>query len=690
MTPLFPLTDNAPLFIRQGRTGDCYLLASLDCIYNSGKEMRDNLKARFKELTDENGQKDGRIEVRLNHNNHSKNIKPEKEYTHTVENVQGVLQDVFIINAAKVREIDQPNEYGAETNSLAVKILERLAVQYYQVRSQALTDTTLKSHSEKGRYNDSATNFVAKLLGLNSHEFDKIEDAINIKQVDPEAVIYISKQCGETNQGEKHAYHAYRIDQIVPNNSGSYDFILLNPWNKVDIVPIEKIKDQKFCIFSITPVRYQLTKTLIRLGFGDYIRKNPGLFNALLELKEQGKISAGKSDLEETNNFLSAIIAWVKKSSSFNKKALLELAITMAVKQKQRTIDPNLLKKIRAGLAMYLWTNNTNRLTIGPALEENTPSKEIIESILEVRAGLAMYLLTNNTIHLTRSGSLRALFEQDLLSKKVIQPIFSKKQLLAIGINCFDKNDKNLKNFIREQDETVADTELFNILLDDLTKKDSETVFEKLNQIQEINPSLAKALINLAEQHFSQTNDQKFKQKTNDSSKVEELKKQGEVDEAKRIAEAKSSWRRDINAMLSAAMFTTHLNNINLLKNNLKQRADKYPDDDLINDAAVRAQILYDKLCEAKANLLNYDPQQPVTKEAAFVQFKQACSSAIEHAMPTLVTHRGWKQAFADILNVIAAIGSLGIANLATGRFRLFDVQTKSEKIVENFRQTLN
>ncbi|BCA93846.1 hypothetical protein TUM19329_02070 [Legionella antarctica] len=48
MTPLFP-NDNEIITLMQGKTGDCYLLAALDCIFHLGDEGRNKVKPGLNE-----------------------------------------------------------------------------------------------------------------------------------------------------------------------------------------------------------------------------------------------------------------------------------------------------------------------------------------------------------------------------------------------------------------------------------------------------------------------------------------------------------------------------------------------------------------------------------------------------------------------------------------------------------------
>ncbi|HEN5600279.1 TPA: hypothetical protein U6322_002441, partial [Legionella pneumophila] len=99
-TPLFPKNDGF-VTIRQGKTGDCYLLATLDCILNSGPEGYAAIKSLFKET------KDG-IEVRFKSSDLSQNLQKDKlqgKYKYHYDPINN--QDVFFIDKKKIQEIDQ-------------------------------------------------------------------------------------------------------------------------------------------------------------------------------------------------------------------------------------------------------------------------------------------------------------------------------------------------------------------------------------------------------------------------------------------------------------------------------------------------------------------------------------------------------------------------------------------------------
>jgi hypothetical protein len=96
-------------------------------------------------------------------------------------------------------------------------------------------------------------------------------------------------------------------------------------------------------------------------------------------------------------------------------------------------------------------------------------------------------------------------------------------------------------------------------------------------------------------------------------------------------------------------------------------------------EAAKVAGTLNHALMSAKRDFLALDD-----REAGKADFIKACRDAIADARPELEKHRGWSQVFLDLLNVLAFIGTAGIANGVAkykwDSYRLFTVETDSAK----------
>lgn len=288
LTPLFP-QSGAPITIKQGKTGDCYFLASLDCVFNSGPEGVAKVKSLFTET--EHG-----VTVRIKRTSISSHLKPEKlrgKYDYYYDKDRN--EDVFIISKERLKIIDAPS-IGVTTNSLAVKILEHLS-SYYYVEDWAHNGNVMNSivaHNVNNRHKGSSTEFMGYLLGINTEDLRDIDKIIKFKTIAPDYPIYISMDYGASDAfGKYHGRHGLRIDKIVanPSSPGGYDFVLVNPWNnqRKETYSLNdiKLRHYRFCIFNTNPVSARLTRVLLSLPTtdGKDIASTPALYNMLLEFE---------------------------------------------------------------------------------------------------------------------------------------------------------------------------------------------------------------------------------------------------------------------------------------------------------------------------------------------------------------------------------------------------------------------
>ena len=209
-TPLFPENDG-PIVIQQGSVGDCYLLAALDCIFNSGPKGYHAIKSLF--IKKPHG-----VMVLLKHNDQSTNLNDDKlltKYHYSYDEKRNL--DVFFFNNSILVDIDNAKD-GAITNCLAVKILEHLSSYYYIYHSkERARRSSLDAHSTfENRFIGSSSKFVAKLLGLDAHDSENINDIVKIKTICPEQPIYINILFGSCSiSGLFDGRHALRIDKII-------------------------------------------------------------------------------------------------------------------------------------------------------------------------------------------------------------------------------------------------------------------------------------------------------------------------------------------------------------------------------------------------------------------------------------------------------------------------------------------
>lgn len=230
-TSLFPEEEQF-ISIRQGRTGDCYLLATLDCLLNGLRENRDHVKSLFRQ------NEDGSIELKLRSSELTQYLNREalskKGYSYKLEGAY----DIFTISPDAVMRIDDDRN-GVETNCLAIKLLEHILPYYYANR--VLGNHALNSvfaHNEPGRHSadTSSTEFMGKLLGVKVTDKPQtdIDDMIRQKLTEPDKPLYISMNYGLPDVfGIYHGRHALKVKSIIPHATiaGEYRFILSNPHN---------------------------------------------------------------------------------------------------------------------------------------------------------------------------------------------------------------------------------------------------------------------------------------------------------------------------------------------------------------------------------------------------------------------------------------------------------------------------
>ncbi|WP_051555107.1 hypothetical protein [Legionella fairfieldensis] len=361
MTPLFP---DGPLKIKQGRTGNCYLLASLDSIYSSNDE-RKLLKSLFTQ--DETG-----VTLRIPHSSQSSFLSNKNLEKYKYHYDETTKEDVFFLSNKRLEEIDKFNEEGVITNSLAIKILERVS-SYFYIRNWELEEqlnSTMAHNTKYPRHETTSTEFVGKLIGVHSNDTTDIENIIKLKTIFPDYPVYISMIYGNLDgYGNTHGRHALRIDKIVPAsvNEGGYKFILVNPWDnqKREEFNLSDIKKRKFrfCTFSSNEHKHNLVREMLKLPDenGVYVSKNPELQAILLKMQEKKSLNCGT-----IKNCID--LYQVIKDFSF------ENEFTIISNAQRDFLIAKLTKKYEAVFTPNLLPYETN-----PSIFRNMLSKKIVE-----------------------------------------------------------------------------------------------------------------------------------------------------------------------------------------------------------------------------------------------------------------------------------------------------------------------
>lgn len=271
-TPLFP-DHNGRIIMQQGSTGDCYLLAALDCIFNAGDEGYGLIRSLFTHVR-------GGVEVRFKCTDQSSNLQHDKlqgKYGYFYDHSRN--EDVFFLSTERLNDIDRSRD-GVVTNSLAVKILERLSSYYFTadwddripIRHRRMTrSASVNAHNLRDRFDEPCAIFVGKLVGVFANNTFQTDQIIQLKLLFPDQPIYIGMDYGrEDGYGRKHDRHGLRVDQIIPDRGspGGYRFMLINPWNTergVEEYSVNDLRqrDSRFCIYKTNPHRFELMQRLV-------------------------------------------------------------------------------------------------------------------------------------------------------------------------------------------------------------------------------------------------------------------------------------------------------------------------------------------------------------------------------------------------------------------------------------------
>lgn len=292
LTTLFP-KDDAPISIKQGRPDDCFLLASLDCILNSGPHGLALLKSLCEEV------KDGVI-IRLPHTHLSANLSPKLlkgKYEYTYDSIG--KRDEFFLNWTQLERIDKSQ--GVSTNALIVKILEHLIPYYFIKGNRRLRRSSLSAHSDTHhRTGNDDTVFVAKLLGIKAEIIKDYKEATQIKESCPSWPIFI----GIYDYKPAGCDHALRLDNIISGKTGSKRFVLVNPWDnlKKEMYPLDEKARYYFSLFIINDAEKEKLALIRLLSKNPTLAKpifaNIELLQMILEMKKVLGASFSKDDVE--------------------------------------------------------------------------------------------------------------------------------------------------------------------------------------------------------------------------------------------------------------------------------------------------------------------------------------------------------------------------------------------------------
>lgn len=271
---LFP-DDHAPIEIRQGSVGDCYMLAAVDSLCQT-REGRQSFINRFSILPD------GRVCVRLKRNDSSGNVLPNLKALGALgpdgyDYHQTVDEDIFVLSHTKLTQI-QSRHNGVQTNCLALKIFEHILSYYYDRRALAdaashvaapYPGASVERHNVGVKFDKKAHVFIGELLGIQSHKTLTMDEVVKLKAIYHDAPVYVAIDFGEPGvDGKFPASHALRVAEIRDDGRGGRSYILVNPWDNMrDIKAYAEgdiqCRNPQFSYFDTSERNYKLLTDIL-------------------------------------------------------------------------------------------------------------------------------------------------------------------------------------------------------------------------------------------------------------------------------------------------------------------------------------------------------------------------------------------------------------------------------------------
>lgn len=489
MTPLFP-KDNAAIEIKQGNTGDCYLLAALDCLYNFSPECRAKLRAMFQEKSN------GDVEIRIKHSNLVQFRNPaiiRAKYQFR----EGVCEDIITIPKAQLENIDKGTN-GAQSNSLAVKILERISSYYFtgQLDHQKNPDASLAAHDDvNNRHSHTATQFMNQLLNVFIEE-TPIDNIIRYKLTAQDEPVYIEMDHGQIDaHGKFHGYHALRLQKILenPRTPGGYDFVLVNPWDtsKTETYSIRDIKSRRprVCIVSGTLAQNQFNWSLIYqlpAETARYIFASRSLYQLLWYVKQKN----GSIDFAKINDMITLYrqapftVEQLHNLSGAEKDSLFSCLISSDSLAKKSDFINTLLKNPRVREFEGL---------VQKAIQEK--SKDYVEK------NLCHYYFKRIGFLPTRAGNLRKAFHEkfdcsDIESLTQFQPQLILTGLQSVIYDCVIP--EYAKNFIKNWKDELTEKQFTDVMQELEPNTTCIQFFQTIYSLHKLNPRLGEAFFKFA------------------------------------------------------------------------------------------------------------------------------------------------------------------------------------------------
>ncbi len=672
-TPLFP-ENNGRIHMKQGVVGDCYLLAALDCIFTAGEDGYELVKSLFTDVGDG-------VEVRFKRTDQSTHLQVNKirgKYGYYYDQARN--EDVFFLDRARLNEIDRSRD-GVETNSLAVKILERLSPYYFTAEwddsapreHQGLPrSASVSAHSLDDRFDASSTTFVGKLLGIYAHDLHEAGDVdkiIKLKRMFPEQPVYISIDYGKRDAyGQIHTRHGLRLDKIIcdRDNPGGFKFILVNPWNTEapgEEYSLNEIKHRccRFSFFRTNQEHYETMCGVLNLP--------DELLAVLRQIRRLG-VTLSVQDLDyyfmlykHKHDF----IALFNSFSATDKQLLVQY--TSIAKRDMGCLPPEALvrcfdtkineiqllsrERAIAEAHAYIATciQRINAFPVGfsaiySSRAVDVCSRRLILQLQQMIQTDDRLATAENTLGLAVSVHLPGILEA--LSNRT-QEIDVVAEQLRI---CIERADRIVDGCIRQIEDFPVSFETARS--NEMVRQQRRTLLVALDRMVDTHPQLAEALSTLGYPGRR-------------SPKIEEAIRIKSHTIDRRAQDAKNKIISTMQAVrfLEQIDFFTHLSQVAANAEELQMIAGA---DSQYKCSAGLAMRLHTTLEAIKNDFIS----SVRSKTESLRVFKLSSLQAIREISPALNELLDWRKTLADLVRVLSAISTVRLAQPPNGRFGLF------------------
>lgn len=458
---------------------------------------------------------------------------------------------MFFLSNQRLQEIDD-SFTGVDTNSLAIKILERISSYYYTGEwPNEDIGASIAAHDISSRHKGSSTEFVGKFLGVEAQDTRSLDDIIKLKTINPAQPVYISMAYGRKDyQGKIHGRHALRIDKVVPKLPDGYDVILINPWDnqKRETFTLDEIKQRnyRFSVYHVNKQHGDLTTALLTCPteLGQYVFQNPPLFNLLLQLQQTSYPLTSKNIIscytiyrsapylipllsllsaEEKRVFWDCLVRSAGSKRDFIHaliKAIPNYPLIRLIYEQEQDLDFKPIGEIvvdlvendkNKALKLQLQSKEFFGLLMGVTCRDKQRDAAVSadEATKIVEGGLANYCLGSNeaglALYLSRSGNQRFFFSNRLFSQATIREYWDEKTLMVKSVASILHRSNNidaLNTAVKQMTISLVDNEFLDTVLATTSYTSPRGLFAKWYRLSTVNPELAKKLYELTIERF--------------------------------------------------------------------------------------------------------------------------------------------------------------------------------------------